>query len=203
MSDCRFGVSPVNYPDPDPDLYLTFNSSRRLLSGCSVIVTSSISYFRISTSICISSKCRRDSNRRWYVPVSTGVSRIKLYKNKYAILFVYFFYSKTASNQCWYVEMVILLCLKTLYCILSHILDNIWCDNPKSACYEMFPALWLSACLEKQVIWMKRGIMPGCDICAQRWTWCQSNSTVWDYAPLMAEFLCSGMNLKSDKFLWK
>ena len=22
MSDCRFGVSPVNYPDPDPDLYL-------------------------------------------------------------------------------------------------------------------------------------------------------------------------------------
>ena len=20
MSDCRFGVSPVNYPDPDPDL---------------------------------------------------------------------------------------------------------------------------------------------------------------------------------------
>ena len=21
MSDCRFGVSPVNYPDPDPDLH--------------------------------------------------------------------------------------------------------------------------------------------------------------------------------------
>ena len=21
MSDCRFGVSPVNYPDPDPDSY--------------------------------------------------------------------------------------------------------------------------------------------------------------------------------------
>ena len=21
MSDCRFGVSPVNYPDPDPDRY--------------------------------------------------------------------------------------------------------------------------------------------------------------------------------------
>ena len=21
MSDCRFGVSPVNYPDPDPDLF--------------------------------------------------------------------------------------------------------------------------------------------------------------------------------------
>ena len=20
MSDCRFGVSPVNYPDPDPDV---------------------------------------------------------------------------------------------------------------------------------------------------------------------------------------
>ena len=20
MSDCRFGVSPVNYPDPDPDI---------------------------------------------------------------------------------------------------------------------------------------------------------------------------------------
>ena len=28
MSDCRFGVSPVNYPDPDPDrgnnMYFTF-----------------------------------------------------------------------------------------------------------------------------------------------------------------------------------
>ena len=22
MSDCRFGVSPVNYPDPDPDIKL-------------------------------------------------------------------------------------------------------------------------------------------------------------------------------------
>ena len=21
MNDCRFGVSPVNYPDPDPDVY--------------------------------------------------------------------------------------------------------------------------------------------------------------------------------------
>ena len=24
MSDCRFGVSPVNYPDPDPDRRLLF-----------------------------------------------------------------------------------------------------------------------------------------------------------------------------------
>ena len=23
MNDCRFGVSPVNYPDPDPDLFAT------------------------------------------------------------------------------------------------------------------------------------------------------------------------------------
>ena len=23
MSDCRFGVSPVNYPDPDPELTLS------------------------------------------------------------------------------------------------------------------------------------------------------------------------------------
>ena len=22
MSDCRFGVSPVNYPDPDPDVLI-------------------------------------------------------------------------------------------------------------------------------------------------------------------------------------
>ena len=22
MSDCRFGVSPVNYPDPDPDAFI-------------------------------------------------------------------------------------------------------------------------------------------------------------------------------------
>ena len=25
MSDCRFGVSPVNYPDPDPDPVLNLN----------------------------------------------------------------------------------------------------------------------------------------------------------------------------------
>ena len=24
MNDCRFGVSPVNYPDPDPDVGLGF-----------------------------------------------------------------------------------------------------------------------------------------------------------------------------------
>ena len=24
MSDCRYGVSPVNYPDPDPDLSRTY-----------------------------------------------------------------------------------------------------------------------------------------------------------------------------------
>ena len=24
MSDCRFGVLPVNYPDPDPDPHLCF-----------------------------------------------------------------------------------------------------------------------------------------------------------------------------------
>ena len=29
MSDCRFGVSPVNYPDPDPDC--KFRPARRLL----------------------------------------------------------------------------------------------------------------------------------------------------------------------------
>ena len=23
MSDCRFGVSPVNYPDPDPDHHIS------------------------------------------------------------------------------------------------------------------------------------------------------------------------------------
>ena len=22
MSDCRFGVSPVNYPDPDPEIFI-------------------------------------------------------------------------------------------------------------------------------------------------------------------------------------
>ena len=27
MSDCRFGVSPVNYPDPDPDLEMTNDTS--------------------------------------------------------------------------------------------------------------------------------------------------------------------------------
>ena len=26
MSDCRFGVSPVNYPDPDPVTYISWSS---------------------------------------------------------------------------------------------------------------------------------------------------------------------------------
>ena len=30
MSDCRFGVSPVNYPDPDPDPPLMFTAVRIL-----------------------------------------------------------------------------------------------------------------------------------------------------------------------------
>ena len=29
MSDCRFGVSPVNYPDPDPGIIQTQNFKRR------------------------------------------------------------------------------------------------------------------------------------------------------------------------------
>ena len=27
MSDCRLGVSPVNYPDPDPDPYMQIGES--------------------------------------------------------------------------------------------------------------------------------------------------------------------------------
>ena len=27
MSDCRFGVSPVNYPDPDPELNFGFDQA--------------------------------------------------------------------------------------------------------------------------------------------------------------------------------
>ena len=26
MSDCRFGVSPVNYPDPDPEVLVNFGT---------------------------------------------------------------------------------------------------------------------------------------------------------------------------------
>ena len=29
MSDCRFGVSPINYPDPDPDPDMTGNVLHR------------------------------------------------------------------------------------------------------------------------------------------------------------------------------
>ena len=31
MNDCRFGVSPVNYPDPDPDPELFFRFTERAL----------------------------------------------------------------------------------------------------------------------------------------------------------------------------
>ena len=29
MSDCRFGVSPVNYPDPDPEPFFDNNTKPR------------------------------------------------------------------------------------------------------------------------------------------------------------------------------
>ena len=31
MSDCRFGVSPVNYPDPDPELAMTMEQRSCLI----------------------------------------------------------------------------------------------------------------------------------------------------------------------------
>ena len=33
MSDCRFGVSPVNYPDPDPDFQMTLGNVQILIKG--------------------------------------------------------------------------------------------------------------------------------------------------------------------------
>ena len=40
MSDCRFGVSPVNYPDPDPDPDSDFMKTYDvlLLSSCNVLI---------------------------------------------------------------------------------------------------------------------------------------------------------------------
>ena len=40
MSDCRFGVSPVNYPDPDPDapgLILNNFTARSNLVPCAIV----------------------------------------------------------------------------------------------------------------------------------------------------------------------
>ena len=36
MSDCRFGVSPVNYPDPDPDSQVHENGCYNVISRLSV-----------------------------------------------------------------------------------------------------------------------------------------------------------------------
>ena len=42
MSDCRFGVSPVNYPDPDPDVQvrsiLSFMQSLTLIEEHNIII---------------------------------------------------------------------------------------------------------------------------------------------------------------------
>ena len=33
MSDCRFGVSPVNYPDPDPEyMYRAIKAENRIIN---------------------------------------------------------------------------------------------------------------------------------------------------------------------------
>ena len=41
MSDCRFGISPVNYPDPDPEdgHYLKTTGQSRLLGPDSSVLT--------------------------------------------------------------------------------------------------------------------------------------------------------------------
>ena len=39
MSDCRFGVSPVNYPDPDPDRNAPFQQRRSIF--CASIMSQS------------------------------------------------------------------------------------------------------------------------------------------------------------------
>ena len=46
MSDCRFGVSPVNYPDPDPDLKACLQNKgvvRRLFGSILISYTSEVS----------------------------------------------------------------------------------------------------------------------------------------------------------------
>ena len=45
MSDCRYGVSPVNYPDPDPE------SSRRKKMVCANLREISRSFLRESSSL--------------------------------------------------------------------------------------------------------------------------------------------------------
>ena len=39
MSDCRFGVSPVNYPDPDPDAEAYKQTELMLLGHSNSVMT--------------------------------------------------------------------------------------------------------------------------------------------------------------------
>ena len=40
MSDCRFGVSPVNYPDPDPEgIFLHVALSAKLTRTCYLFIS--------------------------------------------------------------------------------------------------------------------------------------------------------------------
>ena len=45
MSDCRFGVSPVNYPDPDPDstiVFIYFYMYHIIIQFCHMIMSWSV-----------------------------------------------------------------------------------------------------------------------------------------------------------------
>ena len=44
MNDCRFGVSPVNYPDPDPDLRHDFTRMADKADGSAVLAQLQVAF---------------------------------------------------------------------------------------------------------------------------------------------------------------
>ena len=63
MSDCRFGVSPVNYPDPDPGNIFKWNSPQlRVLKVCQLISNRIIAVIMMSTSQSIKATPVKTSN---------------------------------------------------------------------------------------------------------------------------------------------
>ena len=46
MSDCRFGVSPVNYPDPDPELSKRSKYNENIFCQIKIITNCEIASFR-------------------------------------------------------------------------------------------------------------------------------------------------------------
>ena len=83
MSDCRFGVSPVNYPDPDPELLKDQTENSKVTSSQPFTCRLDKSFFLLQTLVENVSSIFKDCLRKHFQEISETPTRARL---DYALL---------------------------------------------------------------------------------------------------------------------